>query len=241
MKTLYYHQPHTLLNRALRLLQTIIQRKGILSLFTTLTILLLPLSVQGQTSNKILINSGWEMQDAAIISKEGMKAGWEMENAAKVPQEGKVISTTKYKPSGWYKATVPGTVLTTLVNNGVYPEPLYGENNRPEVIPEYLCHTDWWYRNEVMIPDSYKNKTIWLNFDGINYSADIWVNGHRVGPIKGAFIRGNFDITSFVKPGQTAIIAVRISPQPNTGVPFEHIMGTVGGCLLYTSDAADDQ
>lgn len=87
MKTLYYHQPHTLLNRALRLLQTIIQRKGILSLFTTLTILLLPLSVQGQTSNKILINSGWEMQDAAIISKEGMKDGWEMENAAKVPQE----------------------------------------------------------------------------------------------------------------------------------------------------------
>lgn len=104
MKTLYYHQPHTLLNRALRLLQTIIQRKGILSLFTTLTILLLPLSVQGQTSNKILINSGWEM-----------------ENAAKVPQEGKVISTTKYKPSGWYKATVPGTVLTTLVNNGFIP------------------------------------------------------------------------------------------------------------------------
>ena len=169
------------------------------------------------------------MQDAAIISKEGMKDGWEMENAAKVPQEGKVISTTKYKPSGWYKATVPGTVLTTLVNNGVYPEPLYGENNRPEVIPEYLCHTDWWYRNEVMIPDSYKNKTIWLNFDGINYSADSWVNGRRVGPIKGAFIRGNFDITSLVKPGQTAIIAVRISPQPNTGVPFEHIMGTVGG------------
>ena len=118
---------------------------------------------------------------------------------------------------------------TYYTYNGVYPEPLYGENNRPEVIPEYLCHTDWWYRNEVMIPDSYKNKTIWLNFDGINYSADVWINGRRVGPIKGAFIRGNFDITPFVKPGQTAIIAVRISPQPNTGVPFEHIMGTVGG------------
>ncbi|WP_418496163.1 glycosyl hydrolase 2 galactose-binding domain-containing protein [Coprobacter sp.] len=229
MKTLYFYQQHTLFSRALRLPQIIIQRKGKLSLFTTLAMLLLSLSVHGQASNKILINSGWEMQDAAIIFKEGMKAGWEMENAAKVPQEGKVISTVKYQPSGWYKATVPGTVLTTLVNNGVYPEPLYGENNRPEVIPEYLCHTDWWYRNEVTIPESYKNKTIWLNFDGINYSADIWVNGRRVGPIKGAFIRGNFDITPFVKPGQTAVIAVRISPQPNTGVPFEHIMGTVGG------------
>ena len=94
MKTLYYYQPHTLFNRVLRLPQITIQRKGILSLFTTLTMLLLSLSVQGQTSNKILINTGWEMQDAAIISKEGIKAGWEMENAAKVPQEGKVISTT---------------------------------------------------------------------------------------------------------------------------------------------------
>ena len=75
MKTLYYHQPHTLLNRALRLLQTIIQRKGILSLFTTLTILLLPLSVQGQTSNKILINSGWEMQDAVLSKSLTMVRG----------------------------------------------------------------------------------------------------------------------------------------------------------------------
>ncbi len=40
--------------------------------------------------------------------------------------------------SGWYAATVPGTVLTTLVNDHVYPEPLYGENDRPEIIPESL-------------------------------------------------------------------------------------------------------
>lgn len=168
--------------------------------FALITILL-SIPCQAQTTDKVMINSGWQMQDAAIIFKEGIKAGWEMENAAKVPQEGKILSTTKYLPQNWYKATVPGTVLTTLVNNGVYPEPLYGENNRPEVIPEYLCHTDWWYRNEVVIPESYRDKTIWLNFDGINYSADVWVNGRRVGPIKGAFIRREFRHYPFCQTG----------------------------------------
>src|SRR5439155_20104475 len=33
--------------------------------------------------------------------------------------------------AAWYRATVPGPVLTTLADNGVYPEPLWGENNRP--------------------------------------------------------------------------------------------------------------
>ena len=43
-------------------------------------------------------------------------------------------------------------MLTTLVNNKVYPEPLYGENNRPEIIPESLCHTSYWYRNVIEFP-----------------------------------------------------------------------------------------
>ncbi|GAB6012783.1 glycosyl hydrolase 2 galactose-binding domain-containing protein [Viscerimonas tarda] len=186
-------------------------------------------SVQPQSLDKVVLSSGWQMQDATVVHREGKEAGWEMVNSAKVPQEGREVSKLAYQPKNWYSATVPGTVLTTLVNNGVYPEPLYGENNRPEIIPEALCHTDWWYRTVVAIPDSYQDKNIWLNFDGINYEADVWVNGTRVGPVKGAFIRGKFDITSYVKQSKEAAIAVRISPQPHTGIPFEHIMASVGG------------
>ncbi len=192
---------------------------------------LLAAPAHAQSTNKVEVSSGWEMQDATIVEKEAKSIGWYKENAAQVSQEGEVLSKADYKPQAkWYPATVPGTVLTTLVNNGVYPEPLFGENNRPEKIPEELCRKDWWYRTTVEVPESYKGKLVWLNFDGINYAADIWVNGKRVGPIKGAFIRGIFDITKFVENKKEAVIAVRISPQPNPGIPAEHSMGTFAPC-----------
>ena len=133
-----------------------------------------------------------------------------------------VISSGAFRPQGWYFATVPGTVLTTLVNNRVYPEPLYGENNRPERIPESLARSTYWYRVAVKVPKDYKGRRVWLNFDGINYSSEVWVNGTQVGATRGAFIRGKFDITSLVKPGKTAIVAVHVSPQPHPGVSHEH-------------------
>jgi hypothetical protein len=153
-----------------------------------------------------------------------VQSGWQMQDIAKATQAPAEISSAQYKPSGWYSATVPGTVLTTLVNNHVYPEPLYGENNRPEIIPDSLSRTSWWYRTEISVPRSYKNRHVWLNFDGINYAAEVWVNGTRVGKIRGAFIRGVFDITAHAQPGKKAVLAVLITPQPNPGTPHEHTL-----------------
>src|SRR5512146_572302 len=102
-----------------------------------------------------------------------LQTGWQLQDAAKATQAGTEVSSSRFKPNGWYVATVPGTVLTTLVNNHVYPEPLYGENNRPEVIPDSLARTSWWYRTEMQVPKSYRNHHVWLNFDGINYSAEV--------------------------------------------------------------------
>ena len=153
-----------------------------------------------------------------------ISAGWQLQDVAKVPQLGAEVSASGFKTEGWYNATVPGTVLTTLVNNHVYPEPLYGENNRPEVIPESLCHTSYWYRTLIEIPKSYKGHHVWLNFEGINYSSTIWVNGTQVGDTHGAFIRGIFDITAHVKPGTQGVVAVLVSPQPHPGMPHEHTL-----------------
>jgi len=153
-----------------------------------------------------------------------LRSGWQLQDVAKTPQPGAEVSSAGFQPSGWYAATVPGTVLTTLVNNHVYPEPLYGENNRPEVIPDSLVHTSYWYRTTVDVPKTYKGRHVWLNFDGINYSAAVWVNGTQAGTIRGAFIRGIFDVTSLVKPGAQAVVAVLITPQPHPGVPHEHTL-----------------
>ncbi|HVU27579.1 MAG TPA: malectin domain-containing carbohydrate-binding protein [Verrucomicrobiae bacterium] len=158
---------------------------------------------------------------------------WQLQEASKISQLGGEISKINFQPDKWYPATVPGTVLTSLVNDRVYPEPLYGENNRPDKIPDTLCRQDYWYRAVFTVPPNYAGKKVWLNFDGINYAAEVWVNGKNVGAIKGAFTRGIFDVTSIVKPGQDAALAVLISPQPHPGTPHEHTlangMGANGG------------
>jgi len=168
-------------------------------------------------------------QPAPVVLSEG----WQLQDVAKVPQPGAEVSAAAFKTDGWYSATVPGTVLTTLVNNKVYPEPLYGENNRPENIPESLVHTSYWYRTQMDIPLSYKGRHIWLNFDGINFASTVWVNGVQVGTTRGAFARGVFDITASVTAGKRATLAVLVAPQPHPGVPHEHTlrngMGLNGG------------
>ena len=184
----------------------------------------------------LLLSSSWPTISAAQSNPPApqiLSSGWYLQDVAKVPQQGNVISSASFHPKNWYAATVPGTILTTLVNNRVYPEPLYGENNRPENIPESLVHTSYWYRAEIKIPNEYKGRHVWLNFDGINYSSTVWVNGVQVGTTRGAFIRGTFDISKQVTPGKKAVIAVLVAPQPHPGVPHEHTlragMGQNGG------------
>ncbi|MGC2618577.1 MAG: sugar-binding domain-containing protein [Acidobacteriaceae bacterium] len=161
-------------------------------------------------------------QSAALPAQVEINSGWQLQDASKVTDPGAQISAKGYAATGWLAATVPGTVLTSLVNDKVYPEPLYGENNRETVIPESLNKTPWWYRTTVTIPRDYAHRQIWLHFDGANFSSDVWVNGTQVGTITGAFIRGRFDISKVVRHGETAVIAVEVHPQPHPGVPHEH-------------------
>ena len=117
-----------------------------------------------------------------------------------------------------YNAVVPGTVLTTLVRAGVYPDPYYGLNNM--AIPEDLCRQDWWYTLDLPLDDEQlSSESIRLEFKGINYKADVWVNSTKVGRIEGAFIRGGFEI----KPVAKALnkVAVHIFPPDNPGIPHE--------------------
>ena len=152
---------------------------------------------------------------------------WQMQDSAKVKAAGPVVSTTGFQPQGWYAATVPGTVLTTLVNNGVYPDPVYGENMR--AIPESLNKTSYWYRTTFKVPALNKGRHTWLHFGGINYTAEIWVNGQHAGSMRGAFLRGDFDISEMVKPGRSAVLAVLVAPQPHPGIPHEHTVALRSG------------
>ncbi|HEY9073684.1 MAG TPA: sugar-binding domain-containing protein, partial [Desulfobaccales bacterium] len=158
-----------------------------------------------------------------------LTTGWELQDAGQVSQTGEALSRTDYQPAGWHHATVPGTVLTSLVNDGIYPEPLYGENNRTNNIPDSLCRTDYWYRTAFTPPQSFAGKQIWLNFMGINYIAEVWVNGRQVGTIKGAFTRGIFNVTPCVTVGAANALAVHVRPQPHPGATHEKTIASGTG------------
>jgi hypothetical protein len=162
-------------------------------------------------------------------------AGWRMAEGAKLrAPDGAAISQAGFGGGTWYAATVPGTALTTLVDRGIYPDPAYGLNNL--AIPESLAHQDYWYRTEIDVPGDMAGKHLALTFNGANYAAEIWVNGARVGDMKGAFIRGRFDVTGKLMPGKRNAIAVRVSPPPHPGVTSEESLtsgvGENGGMMM---------
>ena len=142
---------------------------------------------------------------------------WKLAAAPDIYGDGESLSRPDIESKHWMQATVPGTVLTSMVNNGIYPDPDYGLNNL--AIPESLNKQDYWYRTEFKAPAGTFSRKLTLTFEGINYKAEVWLNGRSLGTIKGAFIRGIFDVTGILKSDN--VLAVKISPPPHPGIPQE--------------------
>jgi hypothetical protein len=163
-----------------------------------------------------------------------LEGGWKLTPAPKVTADGPVISQVGFDAKSWWPATVPGTVLTTMVDRGVYPDPDYGLNNL--AIPESLNRQDYWYRAEFRAPKSGAGRHFTLTLNGINYYAVVWLNGKRLGDIKGAFIRGSFDVSAGLKAGELNALAIKISPPPHPGIPQEQSIkggpGENGGIMV---------
>jgi hypothetical protein len=156
---------------------------------------------------------------AAPDGQFALTQGWELAAAGQVSAAGAAISRAAFSSASWYNATVPGTVLTTLIDQGVYPDPYIGLNNLH--IPDTLSRQPWWYRIRFRVPAARRGQSAWVIFEGINYQAEVWLNGHRLGSLKGAFRRGEFDVSPWLNPTGDNTLAVRILPPPHPGVPHE--------------------
>ena len=132
---------------------------------------------------------------------------WELQRASEVTASGEEISTLGYKPENWIVATVPGTVLSSYKNIGAIADPNYADNQLQ--VSESFFWSNFWYRDEFEVPEGFKQDRLFLNFDGINWKADVYLNGKKLGRIDGAFMRGKFDVTDLVVPGKN-VVAVEI-------------------------------
>ena len=167
--------------------------------------------------------------------------GWTLQSRSKVGEAGDQISTAKYKTQGWYPVTVPTTVFAGLVKNKLYPDPGFGMNLRQvpgvtypiganfsniDMEPDSPFAIAWWYRKAFTIPAADKGKTIWLNFRGLNYRANIWLNGTKLGDIKdiaGAWRTYELNITKAARPGSENVLAVEVFPPTSTDLAITFV------------------
>src|SRR5581483_8791454 len=167
--------------------------------------------------------------------------GWTLQSSGKVGETGDVVSTPKYQPKGWYTVTVPTTVFAALVKQKVYADPEFGMNLRQvpgvtypigsnfsniDMEPDSPFAVSWWYRKGFTIPAADKGKTIWLNFRGLNYRANIWLNGTKIGDIKdiaGAWRTYELNITKAVRPGAENVVAVEVFPPTATDLAITFV------------------
>ena len=67
---------------------------------------------------------------ASAAPKMPLRQGWAIQSSAEVRETGATLSTPAFQPRGWYRATLPSTVLSALVASHVYPDPYVGMNLR---------------------------------------------------------------------------------------------------------------
>jgi hypothetical protein len=146
-----------------------------------------------------------------------LEGGWKLIEAPETRATPEAISTAGFDTARWLPATVPGTVLTTMIDRGRYPEPDFGLNNL--AIPEKLNRQSYWYRAEFATPKGGVDRQMALRLDGINYRAEVWLNGHDLGPVAGAFTRGSFNVSRWLRQSGRNALAIRITPAPHPGIP----------------------
>lgn len=151
---------------------------------------------------------------------------WTLERAPSVSATGESISTASFDDAEWIEATVPGTALTSYLNNDLIPDPNYADNQL-KIDDDYYT-VGYWYRNTFEVPESYADKKVWLNFDGINWRAEVFVNGQKVGNIDGAFTRGKFDITDIADIGGTNHMAIFLRKHEHTKEATVQTLGDSG-------------
>ena len=160
-------------------------------------------------------------QIPAQPSKNLLHENWKTKRAVDVLIDGTVITGPSFRPEGWLDAVVPGTILTTLLHNNLVPDPFFGMNNNfiPDINDTGRDYYTYWFYNEFEIPQVNTGQEVWLCFRGLNYFAEIFLNGKRVNTRthEGMFLREKYLITQYLNSGKPNKLAVWIAPPDPVG------------------------
>ena len=145
----------------------------------------------------------------ACIEPKTSTMEWQVQSSEKVSQKGDILSTPAAMTDGWIAAQVPSTLMGVLTANGIEPEALTAEDYAR--IDKTQYEKSWWYRTTFSLPALKEGEHVLLNFDGISYRANVWLNGQQIAnsqEMVGAFRQFEFDVTR--EASQENVLAVEV-------------------------------
>jgi mannosylglycoprotein endo-beta-mannosidase len=152
-----------------------------------------------------------------------LKDGWKCAPMGEVKLNGSDISKAAFSTAEWMPAVVPGTVLTSLLANKKVPDPFYGMNNEqiPDIYKTGRDHYTYWFVKDFKENLPATGRQVYLNFRGINYSSNVFLNGHQLNSKlqEGMFLRQSFNITKWLSKDGNNRLAVIVYPPNVVGNP----------------------
>ena len=196
------------------------------------------------------------------IIKQQELTDFELQSTELISDPGAVISTAQYKSNVyWFPVQVPSTVLTGLVANRVYPDPYSGMNNMyiPDASDEFNKEYDlekfshipnvgnpwkkpYWYRTSFIVPAKDNGRHTELVFKGINYRAEVWLNGQQIADssqMVGMFAQHRLNVSNIIKAGNENVLAVKIYPLDYPGLPDKEQLKAFGDFFLNGGPTGD--
>lgn len=151
-----------------------------------------------------------------------LNSGWKCAPVSQVPAEGTVVSAPGYILNNWEPAVVPGTVLTSMLENGKVPDPFIGMNNTriPDIFHTGGAYYTYWFVKDFMEKIAV-GENVWLHLRGVNYSCDVFVNGQKLNRERhhGMFLRQSYNISKYIKSDGKNRLAVLVYPPAEPGNP----------------------
>ncbi len=102
--------------------------------------------------------------------------------------------------------SVPGDIHAALAKAGVIKEPLVDKNSED---CRWLEEKEFWYRKEFRVEEGFQQDVTELFFEGLDLTADVWLNGHYLGSHNNAFVEKVFTISDSIQTGENVLV-VRI-------------------------------
>lgn len=146
---------------------------------------------------------------------------WKLKPEAEVGTTVPALLKAGYDASSWVNAVVPGTAFVSYVEAGLEKDPNFGDNIQKVDRAKY--DRSFWYRTEFKVPADFDKSLTWLNFNGVNRKAEVYLNGHLLGTLDGFMHRGRFNVTDLISKSGPNVLAVLVhmpqTPLANYGSP----------------------